>query len=165
MPNILFLECSRLNKPTSKWYEQTFIPGIYLTTEAKHSVLECYNLFSGVKLSIRSFCFISDNGSKTNRNCVNQLLTPKSDRVNWAPDCISSCTIWVISKQCSLSQTEVITKQSKSAGKVVEHSSECYSIPSCYFRFFQQITCIILGSNFYISSARSHYCVIKIQQF
>ena len=25
-----------------------------------HSVVECYNLFSGVKLSIRSFCFISD---------------------------------------------------------------------------------------------------------
>ena len=23
-----------------------------------HSILECYNLFSGVKLSIRSFCFI-----------------------------------------------------------------------------------------------------------
>ena len=24
-----------------------------------HSILECYNLVSGVKLSIRSFCFIS----------------------------------------------------------------------------------------------------------
>ena len=24
-----------------------------------HSILECYNLFSGVKLSMRSFCFIS----------------------------------------------------------------------------------------------------------
>ena len=24
-----------------------------------HTILECYNLFSGVKLSIRSFCFIS----------------------------------------------------------------------------------------------------------
>ena len=24
-----------------------------------HSILECYNLFSGVRLSIRSFCFIS----------------------------------------------------------------------------------------------------------
>ena len=24
-----------------------------------HSILECYNLFSGVKLSTRSFCFIS----------------------------------------------------------------------------------------------------------
>ena len=23
-----------------------------------HSILECYNLFSGVKLSTRSFCFI-----------------------------------------------------------------------------------------------------------
>ena len=27
-----------------------------------HSILECYNLFSGVKLSIRSFCFVSLSG-------------------------------------------------------------------------------------------------------
>ena len=25
---------------------------------SSHSVLECYNLFPGVKLSIRSFCFV-----------------------------------------------------------------------------------------------------------
>ena len=37
-----------------------------------HSILECYNLFSGVKLSIRSFCFISKNEyhAHKKRSCV-----------------------------------------------------------------------------------------------
>ena len=31
---------------------------------SSHSILECYDLFSGVKLSIRSFCFIIDRFDK-----------------------------------------------------------------------------------------------------
>ena len=31
----------------------------FLYVSSDHSILECYNLFSGVELSMRSFCVIS----------------------------------------------------------------------------------------------------------
>ena len=37
-----------------------------------HSILECYNLFSGVRFSTRSFCF-QEKGCFGGKNCNNRI--------------------------------------------------------------------------------------------
>ena len=43
-----------------------------------HSIPECYNLFSGVKLSIKSFCFNSEL-RENGRVSSHQILTGRTD--------------------------------------------------------------------------------------
>ena len=49
-----------------------------------HSILECYNLFSGVKLSIRSFCFVfvSGMGFSVDGSLVPSILTTVNSAVD-----------------------------------------------------------------------------------
>ena len=46
-----------------------------------HSILECYNLFSGVKLSIRSFCFTFMNDLLEKRLRVTNITLILEDQI------------------------------------------------------------------------------------
>ena len=56
-----FLEIFNISLDLSTIYLAHFSECLAAFVYRCHSILECFNLFSGVKLSIRLFCFISHN--------------------------------------------------------------------------------------------------------
>ena len=85
----------------------------FLYVYSDHSILECYNLFSGVELSMRSFFVIWGRGTIELERTVWLLSTPACAEVNQAMQEVTNVTYEASKQHKETSQRNFTSTPSK----------------------------------------------------